>query len=231
VPDLGFRRHARPPPAGPVKRLHAPLPKAGGPGATGEQGGPATAPANRLPLARPRARPPGPGHAAEVVGRPLNGPGAGVRGGGRRARARARAARPRARGLRGSRAVAGVPGHLPRPRRALLEGMDPPRALQPRPRALQHSRGPGARGARPPRLQFRRNRLREAAPGGVPPGPAHLGRRGRGGTACHPHRSGGGPSTGTLLQPRRSRKSAEAVTTDSRPVSPCRSQEKPWRKT
>jgi hypothetical protein len=34
-----------------------------------------------------------------------------------------------------------------------------------------------------------------------------------------PHRSGGGPSTGTLLQPRRSRKSAEAVTTDSRPVS------------
>src|SRR5829696_9783388 len=37
-------------------------------------------------------------------------------------------------------------------------------------------------------------------------------------------------STGTLLQPRRSRKSAEAVTTDSRPVSPCRSQEKPWRR-
>ena len=26
-------------------------------------------------------------------------------------------------------------------------------------------------------------------------------------------------------------KSAEAVTTESRPVSPCRSQEKPWRKT
>src|SRR3712207_7084218 len=50
-----------------------------------------------------------------------------------------------------------------RSRRALLEGMDSPRALQPRPRALQHSRGPGTRGARPPRLQFRRNRLREAA--------------------------------------------------------------------
>ena len=51
----------------------------------------------------------------------------------------------------------------------------------------------------------------------------------RGGTVCHPHRSGGGPSTGTPLQPRRSRKSAEVVTTDSRPVSLCRSQEKPWR--
>src|SRR5215218_7158876 len=95
------------------------------------------------------------------------------------------------------------------------------RALQPRPRALQHSRGPGARGARPPRLQFRRNRLREAAPGGVPPGPAHLGRRGRGGTTCHPHRSGGGRSTGTLLQPRLARISPRPVTSDSRPVSPC----------
>jgi hypothetical protein len=41
----------------------------------------------------------------------------------------------------------------------------------------------------------------------------------RGRTVDHPHRSGGGPSTGTLLQPRQSRKSAEAVTADSRPVS------------
>ena len=132
-----------------------------------------------------------------------------------------RAARPRARGLRGSRAVAGVPGRLPRPRRALLEGMDSPRALQSRPRALQHSRGPGTRGARPPRLQFCRNRLREAAPRGVPPGPAHLGRRGRGGTACRRRRPGGGLRSGTLRQPRLARISPRPVTSDSRPVSPC----------
>src|SRR5215212_5086009 len=81
-----------------------------------------------------------------------------------------------------------------------------------RPRALQHSRGPGARGARPPRLQFRRNRLREAAPRGVPPGPAHLGRRGRGGTACRRRRPGGGLRTGTLRQPRLARISPRPVT-------------------
>src|SRR3712207_6169003 len=39
----------------------------------------------------------------------------------------------------GLRAVRWVLGVI-QARRALLEGMDPPRALQPRPRALQHSR-------------------------------------------------------------------------------------------
>ena len=81
--------------------------------------------------------------------------------------------------------------------------------------------GEGARGARPPRLQFRRNRLREAAPGGVPLGPVHLGRRGRGGTACRRRRPGGGLRTGTLRQPRLARISPRPVTSDSRPVSPC----------
>ena len=123
----------------------------------------------------PRAGPLGPGHAADVMGCPLPGFGAGVGGGGRRARARARCL----------------------PRRALLEGMDLPRALQAPPRALEHSRG-----APPPRLQFSRNRLREAAPGGVPPDPDHLGRRSRGPAACR-------------------RRRPWPVTSDSRPVSPC----------
>src|SRR5215203_3101133 len=86
------------------------------------------------------------------------------------------------------------------------------------------SRGSEARGARPPRLQFRRNRLREAAPGGVPPGTARLGRRGRGGTACRRRWPGGGLRTGTLRQPRLARISPRPVTSDSRPVSPCREQ-------
>jgi hypothetical protein len=105
--------------------------------------------------------------------------------------------------------------------RTLREGRhDGPLRLGPGRFACQ-APGPGTRGARPPRLQFRRNRLREAAPGGVPPGPAHLGRRGRGGTACRRRRPGGGLRTGTLRQPRLARISPRPVTSDSRPVSPC----------
>src|SRR5215208_5487713 len=62
---------------------------------------------------------------------------------------------------------------------------------------------------------------REAAPGGVPPGPAHLGRRGRGATACRRPRPGGGLRSGTLLQPQLARISPRPVTSGSRPVSPC----------
>ena len=62
---------------------------------------------------------------------------------------------------------------------------------------------------------------REAAPRGVPPGPAHLGRRGRGGTVCRRRRPRGGLRTGTLRQPRLARISPRPVTSGSRPVSPC----------
>ena len=64
----------------------------------------------------------------------------------------------------------------------------------------------------------------EAAPRGVPPCPAHLGRRGRGATVCRWRRPGGGLRSGTLRQPRLARISPRPVTSGSPPVSLCSEQ-------